>query len=940
MSSPSTLTFGALLRQLRRRAQMTQGDLAAAVGYSVSFISSLEQNTRRPDVHRVLQHFVPALELQAAPHLAAQLLELAAAASGDRSATTLTLTHARRIVITETITEAPTNLPAPPTPLVGREQTVKLLCDRLLAHSGRLLTLVGSPGVGKTRLALEVATTLQAFHPDGTYFVALAPVNTPALVASAIVAALGLLESNAHSPQSRLLAFLRHKELLLLLDNFEQVITAAPLVAELLTGCPQLRVLATSRERLHLRAEQRFLVPPLDLAAACTLFVQRAQAVDLAFTVTAQNQATIERICQALDCLPLALELSAAQLAFFTPQTLLDRFHQQGLDVIEDGPRDLPDRQRSLRAVFDHAWRLLNAAEQQLLAQLSIFRGGFTHQAVEQVTATSVQLLLSLLLKSLIRRHLLERYNLHELIRQYAAEQLAQMTTIREVARHRHSAFYCSLLGEQQARLHGPEQQAALTHIALEIDNVRTAWAWAVQQQQIDQLGQAIHSLGLFYEWRNYYQEGEAAFRNAVEQLQHVAQPSPHLQQVLAHALTWQAAFTRLSGRLAEAEQLLQQSLQGLATITDDTVDTRRQSAFTFLQLGQLCEAQVAVAAGTAHYQQAFALYQVLADDWGKATALLGLGEIFYRTGNYTQARQHYEASLAHFQRVGDRRGSATALERVGCVLRDQGQLAAAEPLIAEAAALYEASGDRAKIARGQILLGGLAMYEGNFRGAYPMVKKSIDLFDELGLPAPRISLGIIHLELGEYRAARPQLEAYIAQSRNTGNQSALAFSLGILACLANIETNYREAEQLATESAAICQATQQAERWMIATGHLGYAARGLGKPVLAQQHFITVLAWSVANQGAVPLFFGMAGLALLLADQGEIERAVELYTTLADLPMVATSQSRWDLVGKHIAAAAVTLPPLVVAAAQARGKAGDVWAAATALLADRNRHP
>lgn len=935
MSSPSTLTFGALLRQLRRRAQMTQGDLAAAVGYSVSFISSLEQNTRRPDVHSVLQHFVPALELQTDPHLAAQLLELAAAASGDRSATMLTLSRERRIVITETITDAPTNLPAPPTPLVGREQTVKLLCDRLLAHSGRLLTLVGPPGVGKTRLALEVATHLQPLHPDGTYFVALAPVNTPELVASALVAALGLLESNANAPQNRLLAFLRHKALLLLLDNFEQVIAAAPLVAELLAGCPQLRVLATSRERLHLRAEQRFLVPPLDLAAACTLFVQRAQAVDLAFSVTAQNQATVERICQALDCLPLALELSAAQMAFFTPQTLLDRFHQQGLDVIADGPRDLPDRQRSLRAVFDHAWRLLNAAEQQLLAQLSVFRGGFTQQAVEQVTATPVQVLLSLLLKSLVRRHLPERYNLHELIRQYAAEQLAQMTTSREVVHQRHSAFYCGLLGEQQARLHGPEQQAALAQLAQEIDNVRTAWAWAVQQQQLDQLGQAMHSLGLFYEWRNDYQEGEAAFHDAVAHLQRVAQPSPRRQQVLAQALTWQAAFTRLNGRLAEAGQLLQQSLQGLATLTGDAIDTRRERAFTFLQQGLLCEAQVAVAAGTAHYQQAFTLYQALADDWGEATALLGLGEIVYRTGNYTQARQHYEASLAHFQRVGNRRGNAIALERVGCVLRDQGDLAAAKPLITQAVSLYEGLGDRAKIARGQILLGGLAMYEGNFRGAYPMVKKSVELFDALSLPAPRISLGIIHLELGEYDAARPQLEAYIAQSRSNRNQSALAFSLGVLACLANIEANYREAEQLATESAAICQATQQTERWIIATGHLGYAARGLGEPVVAQQHFLTVLAWSVANQGAVPLFFGMAGLALLLADQGEIERAVELYTTLAALPMVATSQSRWDLVGKQIAAQAVSLSPPVAAAAQVRGKAGDVWATAAALLAE-----
>lgn len=299
--------------------------------------------------------------------------------------------------------------------------------------------------------------------------------------------------------------------------------------------------------------------------------------------------------------------------------------------------------------------------------------------------------------------------------------------------------------------------------------------------------------------------------------------------------------------------------------------------------------------------------------------------------------RKHYEASLALFQTVGDRRRSAIALERVGCILRDQGELAAAEPLIAQAVALYESSGDRAKIARGQLLLGGLAMYAGDFRTAYPMVQRSVVLFEELGLPGPRISLGIIHLELGEYDAARAQLEAYITQSRSTGNQSALAFGLGVLACLANVETNYAEAEQLATESAAICQQTQQTERWIIATGHLGYAARGLGKPAVAQQHFMTVLEWAVANRGAVPLFFGLAGIALLLADEGNVERAVELYAHLADLPSVATSQSRWDLVGKQITDHAATLPPAVADAARRHGKAGDVWATAAALLVEVN---
>ncbi len=911
-----TTTFGALLRQLRRRAQMTQADLAAAVGYSVSFISSLEQNTRRPDVHSILQHFVPALALQEEPHLATHLLELAAATQGDLPPTTaLTVTREQRIVITATNPEALTTLPTPPTPLIGRDQTVKMLCDRLLGHQGRLLTLVGPPGVGKTRLALAVAATLQPLHPDGVYFVPLAPVSDPDFVASALTSALGLTENNPKPPLSRLLAFLRHKELLLLLDNFEQVIATAPLVAELLAGCPRLRVLVTSRERLHLRAEQRFLVPPLDLPVARALFVQRVQAVDPDFTLTAQDKATVGAICLALDCLPLALELSAAHLAIFTPATLLERLQGTRLDLLSAGPADLPVYQRSLRAAFDHSWRLLSVAEQTLLAQLSVFRGSFDFHALQGVTGAAPQFLLTLVDKSLVRRQRqgrsgVERCDLHELIRQAAAERLAQVPTLESTTRDQHSAFYCHLLRDQETRLHGPSQHSALTQLALELDNIRTAWQWAVDQQQIARLDSAIHSLGLFYEWRNHYQEGETVYRNTVYKLQRLAQPSPPAQWVLAAALAWQSVFTRIAGRLTEASQLLQQSLVVLVNLACGFVNSQDQSTSACFQLTHPCDAPATVIVDTKRYQQVVALYEMIKAQWGKS-ALWKMDDIVYCHSYYTQDRQLYDASRCLFQIVGD---------------------------VVHMLTLYECFADRAKIARGQIVLGGLVIYAEHLCMAFPMIPKSTNLFEELVLPLSIISLGLIHLELGEYDTARTKLEVYIAQSRSTGNQSGLAFILGVLACISNVEGNYGEAEQLATESAAICQQTQQVERWIVATGHLGYAARGLGKPAIAQQRFITVLEWAVANQGAVPLFFGLAGIALLMADQGEVEQAVELYAHLADLPMVATSQLRWDLVGKQIATCAATLPPAVADAARARGKAGDLWTTAAALLREFNR--
>lgn len=944
MSSPATITFGALLRQLRRRAQMTQGDLAAAVGYSVSFISSLEQNTRRPDVHVVSQHFVPALALQEEPHLATHLLELAAVVCGDLHPTgTHTLTHERCIVTTETNHEPPTNLPRPPTPLIGREQTVKKICDRLLGHQGRLLTLVGSPGVGKTRLALEVAVHLQLFHRDGIYFVPLASVSDPAHVASVMVAALGLVESNPKPPLSRLLAFLRQKELLLLLDNFEQVIAAGPLVAELLASCPRLRVLVTSRERLHLRAEQRFWVPPLDLASACTLFVERAQAVEPDFILTPQNQFTVGEICQALDCLPLALELSAAQIMLCTLPTLLARLQEASLDLLTSGPSDLPHHQHSLRAAFDHSWHLLTSNEQALLAQLSIFRGGFDNQALHDVTNAAPQLLLNLVDKSLVRRQReersgVERYDLHELIRQAAAERLAQMPDIESVTRCRHSAFYCRLVGAQEVRLQGPEQQAALASIALELDNIRAAWNLAVTQQQIELLGVAIHSLGLFYEWRNHYQEGEVVYKSAVQELKKIAHPSALAQQVLAEVLAWQGTFCRLAGRLLEARRSLQKSLSLLDGLCIKQ-EVQHTNAFTLLQYGHTEAAQTEYQAAEPYYRQALALYQLLDNDWGAANVLFGLGAMYYRLCDYEQARLHYEACLAHYRATDDHRNSADTLERLSYIFRDQSQFAEAEQLTMAAIAFYEMMNDRAKIAYGQLALGWLCNYTGRHVQAYAVVEKAAVVFAELGLTAPLtapiVLLAIINMDLGKYVEARQQLQSYLPHCRTAGNRSDLALSLMLLAALTIVEGDYGAAELLLVESIAHYQKTGEQDRLAQAVTLSGIVASSMGRRTVAQSCFLQALQVATNNRTFSLLILALLGCSLLLAQQGEVERAVEVYAMIAGNPMVANSQLRQDLAKPTLTALVAPLSSLVVAAAHARGEANDPWSTADILLAE-----
>lgn len=496
-----TQTFGELLRHLRRKSGMTQEGLANRLGYSRSMIAALETDRRLPQVDEIHVNFAQALDLHDSRDQVERLVELLLVARPSLARTpqrTAPLTQRSANLPAES---DPYRVPQLPTLLYGREREIQSLADQFLYHEVRLFTLVGPPGVGKSSLALATAERLQRYLCDGACFVSLASVTDADVVPFAILDALGR-QSHAGSAEATLVAYLRHKEMLLLLDNFEQILDAAPLVAKLLNECPGVRCLVTSRERLHLRAEHLLQVQPLAIADASRLFIVRACAVNSSLHPHEFNPAVTEAICHRLDCLPLAIELCASQSDIALPDAILARLQSRALDLLVDGSVDLPPRQRTLRATIETSYEMLNDWERQLLHAVALFAGGCTQAMVAEVwteeTVASIQterMLRALAGKSLARLQTTDwgdqRVVMLESVREFALGKLAESGDLETMqTRHFHAVSRALRLHERS--MWNPNGALYVKRILIEQENLFIALRWAQEREQWSELASLL----------------------------------------------------------------------------------------------------------------------------------------------------------------------------------------------------------------------------------------------------------------------------------------------------------------------------------------------------------------------------------------------------------------------------------------------------------------
>lgn len=626
----------------------------------------------------------------------------------------------------------PIDLPSPRTSLIGRERAVAEAARFLLKPSVRLVSATGPGGSGKTRLAIAVAAAVAPEFTGGVQFVGLASITRADLVAAALAKSLGIQQAANRAVPQLIRDYLRDSgPFLLVLDNFEQVLPAATLVAELLAACPTLKALVTSRECLRIYGEQEFPVAPLQQDSAVQLFVQRAAAVRPNFVMTSENSTAIREICSRLDGLPLSIELAAARTKVLSPRAILDRL-QSRLQLLTGGALDLPERQQTLRNTVDWSHGLLNESEQKLFRRFSAFIGGGTLEAAEAICNTGQDLGIDLFdgLSSLVDKNLLqsmgepeaeERFTMLETIREYALERLEASNE--ESAIRRAHAAYCLVLAEEgNPELSAEERARWLGRCDLEIDNFRSALDWLFENRELDWGLRLCMALFRYWDMREHLLEG----RGRLETILRLASPGHAKER--AKVCIFLGALTTTQGDFPAAEHFLKQSLALYEQLND-----RWGIAASLNALGICAKDRGDHPVAQSNLERSLACWRTLPDRSATARCLHNLANVAKVRGDYVRAQLALREAAEIFEEVGDASGAAWSVNQQGDIAREQGDLQAAGHLYARALKAFRATADRWGSARSLADLGSVYCEQKDYVAAHTAYREALEAFFELG---------------------------------------------------------------------------------------------------------------------------------------------------------------------------------------------------------------
>jgi predicted ATPase/DNA-binding SARP family transcriptional activator/Tfp pilus assembly protein PilF len=751
------------------------------------------------------------------------------------------------------------NLPDAGLPFVGRSAELTELMDSIIDPECRMLTLLGPGGVGKTRLALEAARRQVGVFPDGVFLAALRGVNTAEQLSIVLADALGCNFSDQRSPSAQLSDFLRRKNLLMVLDNFEQLLTdpdSVSLLAELLVEAPAVMFLVTSRERLNLREECIFAVDgltcpdgagikePLETYEALTLFLRRARQVKRDFQLDAENLTAAAQICRLVGGLPLGIELAAAMLWSRTC-TELAAAVQANLDTLEGNAANAPIYHGSLRRVFAVSWQLLNPIEQQAFARLSIFRGGFTLDAAIQVTGVNIETLDALVGQSLLRRANDGRYDLHETLRQYAAEKLDGIPGELQALHRQHATYYVDLLSKMEGSTKGSGQIEALTLLQLELENAQVAWNWLISNDCAAQLAACVESLYQFFNIRGRFIEGIAWFQLAIVALE--ALPYEHL--ALAMMLSRQGAL---------AYRIRQMDIAGAAL---------ERSREILIELGQ-------------HSELAF--------------CLISLGGVQFRRKDFATALTSSQQSLEIYRQTGNLSGQAYALYLQGLILNRLCDFYRSKPLFEESVQVARRADDPRRTIAPLNLLGDIACFQGDYVAAERFFEDGINVSRQLN---DRFNLGILINNLAtvfqmtqRYAQAQSAYEESLSICREQGDRDGEAMALNNLGELAVARGEFKHAISISGQALVIAEEMGEDRTIAICLNNLGEATCAMGDYEQARAYFQRGIGIAVGIQATDLTARLTINMAPVFQQRGERKIAIELLR--AALAHSATEQT------------------------------------------------